>query len=289
MDDCHILTLNSADGTSLLARHWPATGPRATLALVHGFGEHSGRYSTMANHLADNGIQVVALDLRGHGRSDGKRGRIRSYDDYRADLDALLQRAAFLHESVRGPLVLFGHSMGGGVVLDYGLREPGAVDGIIASAPLIVMAEPPAPMLEKIVRGLAKVLPGGAIKQPIVGEKISTLKAEQDDYVNDALNHAEAGFKLAVEMVDVGQSIAARAAQWSLPLLVLHSEDDQLTDFAASRAFAERSGAQFLPFKGVAHEMHNDTSRPRVYRALLDFIDRDDVRARAQTRRKDPA
>lgn len=284
MDDCHILTLTSADGTSLLARHWEATGPRATMALVHGFGEHSGRYSPMANHLADNGIQVVALDLRGHGRSDGKRGRVRSYDDFRADLDTLLTHAKALHEGVNGPLVLFGHSMGGGVVLDYGLRNSKEVDGIIASAPLIVMAEPPAPILEKIVRGLAKMLPNGAIKQPIVGEKISTLKSEQDAYVADALNHGEVGLKLAVEMVDTGQTIADGVSRWSLPLLILHSEDDQLTDFPASKAFAEQSGAEFIPFKGVAHEMHNDTSRPRVYRALLDFFERDDVRACSNTK-----
>ncbi|MGB6231471.1 MAG: lysophospholipase [Litorimonas sp.] len=282
MDDCHILTLTSADGTSLLARHWEATGPRATLAIVHGFGEHSGRYGPMANHLADNGVQVVAADLRGHGRSEGKRGRVRSYDDFRGDLDALLARARDLHASVNGPLVLFGHSMGGGVVLDYGLSGRAEVNGVIASAPLITMADAPSKGLERVVRLLAKVLPGGAIKQPIVGDKISTLKAEQDEYVRDALNHGEAGFRLAVEMVDIGRSIAARAGEWDLPLLVLHSEDDQLTDFAASRDFADRAGAQFVAMRGVAHEMHNDTSRPRVYRAVLDFLERPDVRRKKE-------
>lgn len=274
MDDCHIFQLVSADGTKLHARHWAASTPHATLALVHGFGEHCARYAPMAAHLTARGIQVVAIDLRGHGRSEGKRGVIASYDDFRADLAALLDRARQLHDGLQGPLVLFGHSMGGGIVLDHGLNPAPGVDGIIASAPLVALAEPvPAP-LTFIVKLMAKIAPRTAMKQPIDGTKISTLPEEQRKYVEDALNHGQIGFKTALELVATGETLTQNAHNWARPLIIYHSDQDQLTDFANSRDFAAAAQAEFRAFTNVEHEMHNDTSRPAVYALMSDFIDR---------------
>jgi len=274
MDDCHTFQLTSADGTKLHARHWPASTPQATMALVHGFGEHCARYEPMAAYLTAKGVQVVAIDLRGHGRSDGKRGVIASYDDFRADLAALLDRASHMHKGVKGPLVLFGHSMGGGIVLDHGLNAAPGVDGIIASAPLVALAEPaPAPLVF-LAKLISKIVPNAVMKQPIEGEKISTLPEEQQKYIDDALNHGHMGFKTALELVTTGEEITRSAGQWSLPLIVYHSDQDQLTDFAASQDFAAAAEAEFRAFTDVEHEMHNDTSRPAVYALISDFIDR---------------
>ncbi|MGB3457471.1 MAG: lysophospholipase [Litorimonas sp.] len=274
MDDAHTFRLASADGTALHARHWPARSAHATLVLVHGFGEHAARYLNMADTLTAHGVQVVAADLRGHGRSDGKRGVIGGYDEFRADLAALLGKARSLHEGVKGPLVLFGHSMGGGLVLDHGLHHPDpGVDGIIASAPLVALAEPPPRPLEALMRGLARLAPKLALPQPIDGTKISTLPDEQTAYVEDALTHGTLGLKTAVDMVDTGASLTRDAAQWSLPLLVYHSPQDQLTDYDASRAFCEAARGRFETFEEVAHEMHHDTSRAAVHTLILDFID----------------
>lgn len=274
MDDCHTYQLISADGTKLHAQHWDAATTHATLALVHGFGEHGARYAPMAAHLTAQGVQVIAIDLRGHGRSDGKRGVVLSYDDFRADLAALLDRARQLHEGVKGPLVLFGHSMGGGIVLDHGLGPAPGVDGIIASAPLVALADPvpgPIALLAKII---SKIAPRAAMKQPIDGTKISTLVEEQRKYVDDPLNHGQLGFKTALEMVATGEALTQNASRWALPLIVYHSDQDQLTDFATSRDFAATAQAEFRAFTDVEHEMHNDTTRPAVYALISDFIDR---------------
>ncbi|MGJ8558792.1 MAG: alpha/beta hydrolase [Litorimonas sp.] len=274
MDDCHTYQLISADGTKLHARHWTAPTTHATLALVHGFGEHGARYAPMAAHLTAQGVQVIAIDLRGHGRSDGKRGVVLSYDDFRADLAALLDRARQLHAGVKGPLVLFGHSMGGGIVLDHGLSASPGVDGIIASAPLVALADPvPAPvaLLAKII---SKIAPRAAMKQPIDGTKISTLAEEQRKYVEDPLTHGQLGFKTALEMIATGEALTQNASRWALPLIVYHSDQDQLTDFATSRDFAAAAQAEFRAFTDVEHEMHNDTTRPAVYALISDFIDR---------------
>lgn len=273
-----MFSLASADGTSLFARHWEATGPRATLLLIHGFGEHSGRYGAMGTHLSDNGVQVLAIDLRGHGRSDGPRGVIRSYEEFRKDLRAGLDRAQDLHEKIphrqRGPLILFGHSMGGGIVLDHGLNHPGDVDGVIASGPLIEPRDPvPAP-LAILARIISAIRPTATMKNTIKGDQISTVPAEQTAYEQDVMNHDRLGFRLALEMIGTGQDIAARASEWRDPLLLYHARADQLTDFAASERFAKAApGVIFKPYPGVEHEMHNDTSRAAVYRDILDFIE----------------
>ncbi|MEL6686904.1 MAG: lysophospholipase [Pseudomonadota bacterium] len=274
MDDVHTIQLTARDGTTLMGRHWEAQHAFATVALVHGFGEHCGRYQPWVQHLTARGIQVVAIDLRGHGRSDGPRGVINGYDDFRADLDALLTRAKELHAPLSGPLILMGHSMGGGIVLDYGLQEEPGVDGIIASAPLIALAEPPPSILQIIVRGLAKLFPRLALKQPIDGSKISTMPAEQSTYVDDALNHGSMGVKTVVDLIDTGRALMDKAGHWSIPLLIYHSDQDQLTDFETSHDFAALARAEFHSFTNVEHEMHNDTSRAAVYALVDGFIDR---------------
>jgi len=273
MDDGHTFQLTSGDGTTLFARHWSAKHPHATLALVHGFGEHSGRYADMANHMAQHGVQTVAIDLRGHGRSSGKRGVIRSFDDYRADLSALLTRARALHGENKGPLVLYGHSMGGGIVLDHGLRPDPRVAGIIASAPLVAPADPvPAP-LRAIVKFVAKLMPNASMKNAISGDQVSTLPHEQAEYERDALNHNRLGLKTAVEIIENGEALTERASDWALPLLMVHATGDQLTDFEASQTFGAAARADFRAYPEVEHELHNDTSRAAIYQAILDFID----------------
>lgn len=274
MDEVHTFKLTSKDGTALMERHWEAKQPFATIALVHGFGEHCGRYQPWAEHLAARGVQLVAIDLRGHGRSDGPRGVISRFDDFRDDLDALLTRARELHASVPGPLILMGHSMGGGIVLDHGLRPNPGVDGIIASAPLIALKEPPPAPLQFIVRALAKLFPRLALKQPIEGEKISTLPHEQKAYVEDPQTHGQMGVKTAVDLIENGQALMEKAHDWSIPLLLYHSDQDQLTDFETSQDFAARARAEFHRFTDVEHEMHNDTSRQTVYSLIDGFIDR---------------
>lgn len=246
---------------------------RAVLSLVHGFGEHCGRYADMAKALSDSGIATVALDLRGHGRSDGKRGVVRNYNEYFADLECLLETSRARHPDV--PHILYGHSMGGGLVLNYMLREtPRDITAVIASAPLLRLAEPVPGPLKLIMKGLTKLLPDFALSQPIKGEAVSSLPEEQARYVKDPLNHGTLGGRLALGMIARGEESVLRASEFSKPLLILHSKDDALTDFDASEAFARQvPTCQFVAFEGVAHEMHNDTSRPKVYSDMIQFIE----------------
>lgn len=264
------VSLISADGTQLFGRHWPTENPKAVMALVHGFGEHCGRYANMAAHLNAQGIAVVGLDMRGHGKSAGKRGVVKSYEDFRNDLDALLTHTRALYPGA--PVVLYGHSMGGGIVLDHGARNPSALP-IIASAPFIRLTDPIPGALRAFIKFMGRVWPAGAISQPIDGTKISNLGEEQTLYIEDSLNHGTLGFRLAEAMVATGERLSADAKNWDRPLLLLHSHADQLTSFQASADFAQAARqVAFHPFEASQHEMHNDAPRPEVYGLMSDFI-----------------
>lgn len=247
---------------------------RAVVSLVHGFGEHCGRYKDMATFLAKHGIATVGLDLRGHGRSGGKRGVVRNYDEFSQDLSHLLETSRAAFPDI--PHVLYGHSMGGGLVLNYMIREkPDDIRAVIASAPLLKLATPPPTALKGLMRIITAIVPDFSVSQPVKGEAISTLPKEQALYVNDPLTHGTLGGRLALAMMARGSETLDAAQTFPKPLLVLHSEDDVLTDFSASKTFSEKAPhGTFVPYAGVAHEMHNDTSRPLVYQTMLDFIER---------------
>ena len=260
----------SADGTQLAGRHWPVETPKAVMALVHGFGEYSGRYNPMAAHLNALDIAVVAIDLRGHGKSAGKRGVVKSYDDFRADLDALLTKTRALYPVT--PRVLYGHSMGGGVVLDHGSRK---LDGlpIIASAPLITLADPIPGAVRAFAKLMGKIMPQGSLQQPIDGTKISNLSEQQTLYMNDPLNHGKMGFRLAEGMVANGERLSGDAKRWDRPLLLVHSKADQLTGYQGSADFAaDAAQVEFHTFETCQHEIHNDAPRAEVYGLMSDFI-----------------
>ena len=265
-------TQSKADGLSLFGRHWPAQNPKAVMNLIHGFGEHSGRYEHMAKHLNAHGISVTAIDLRGHGRTEGPRGVCRQYSDFVSDVDALLSHSKTLYPDL--PQFLFGHSMGGGLVLHHGLTQSGhSIAGYLVSAPLIKPKDPvPAP-LKALANILRRILPNGGMPNTLSGDKISTLPSEQADYEADGLNHARLGFGLAIGMLGAGEEVEAQAARWDKPLRLWHAKGDQLTDFMASENFAQNAqNCQFTAFENVEHEMHNDTSREAVYDLMLDFM-----------------
>lgn len=271
MDDGGVFTVPSSDGVKLFGRVWSVDAPHAVLSLVHGFGEHSGRYAGMAQYLNGQGIAVVAIDLRGHGRSEGRRGAVRSMDDYRHDLSCLLTKTRTLFPNV--PHILYGHSMGGGIALDYGFKPDSDIRAMISTGPLIKLADNPPALLRGLIRVLKFIAPKMTLSQPIKGDKVSTLKEEQCLYEQDPLNHGKMGIRTAVGLFDMGTQISRRASQWKLPLLLMHAKADQLTDFAASEAFAMHAkNVTFVPILKAQHEVHNDVTRHKVYLSMANYI-----------------
>ena len=271
---------NPTDDTELMGTVLAAPkAPRAVIALVHGFGEHAGRYRPFARELEARGFAVVGLDLHGHGRTNGARGRCDRYERLREDVDMLLWEVR--ERFPEAPVILYGHSMGGGLVLDHVLQRGGFVrdgqklSGVIASAPLLEAVDAPPGIALSALGLVRRFAPGFALRQPITGAKISTMPEERAAYESDPLIHNRLGVGLGLDILASGKRSLKRAAEFSLPLLVMHARGDELTSFAASERFAEAApDCNFIAFEGVAHEIHNDTSRARVADEVSRFAER---------------
>ena len=269
---------NPTDDTILHGRVLAAPAkPRAVIAIVHGFGEHIGRYADVAESLGDMGYAVLGLDLHGHGSTPGRRGYVKSYKRLHEDVDMLLVEARSRFRDL--PIYLWGHSMGGGLVLDYVTsngaveREDGRLAGVIATAPLIEAVDPPPAPAFAVLRLMEKVAPTFALRNSITGDQISTLPEEQSRYEADPLNHDKLTLSLGLRILDAGKRLSKRRAPFPVPLLLMHSRDDTLTRFTASETFATNAeGCNFHPFEGVAHELHNDSSRGEVLRLIDAFV-----------------
>ena len=156
--------------------HYPCENAEKVVVLIHGIGEHAGRYARMAEYFEKEKIAIVSMDLRGHGRSGGKRGHCAPREDVLADIDALICHAQELYPGV--PVVMYGHSMGGNITLDYRARG-GKNDtpcGYIISAPWIRLCAPGGEVLAKVLVPLSKIAPEFTITQKIGEETLGNLR-----------------------------------------------------------------------------------------------------------------
>lgn len=253
------------DELQLFYRCWcPATPPRAAVIIVHGFSDHSGRYATIVQDLVHRTIAVYSFDQRGHGRSPGKRGFIESFTEFRQDLLSFKHIVAAQHADI--PLYLMGHSMGGLIVLDFGLHHPDAIDGVIASAPYL--NDPPiSPILRVLSRALSRIWPSFSLKVGLDSTGLSRLPETVQAYEEDPLVHGKGTPRLDRELSAAVAATNANASRFELPLLIMHGTADRLTDPEASRRFYENASSQdktFILYEGGYHEGHNDIHRERV-------------------------
>mgnify|MGYP001252289732 CR=1 FL=1 len=275
-------TRQSHDGLSLYHQCWsPDEPPRAVVCLVHGLGEHTGRYAHVAAALNEAGYALLGCDLRGHGRSGGARGHTPSYDALMDDIDRLLDEAAHRHPGL--PRFLYGHSLGGNLVLNYGLRskpalrsEP-AIAGVIATSPALRLATPPPPVQVALVRAINKVYGGLQIPNGLDLEGLARDPAVIRAYTSDPLVHNKISMRLALGMFESGEWALAHAAGFPLPLLLVHGTQDKLTSAQASEEFAARMPGGRCTLKlweGYYHETHNEPEKAGVLQFMIDWLNR---------------
>ncbi len=272
-----ISRVTGADGTELRTRHWPASEPWATLLLVHGLGEHSGRYEHVGERLSTAGIDTHAFDLRGQGASDGRRGDIDRWSRYHDDLAERLG-AARAAAGAR-PLVLYGHSMGGLIVAGYLLSDRPKPDLAVLTAPgldstLAAWKQVLAPFLGRVVPTLAiptGVDPSTLSRDPSVGERVKV------DDLCVRVSTSRFGAEALVEQARV----RAGARSIGVATLVLHGLDDRLVQAAASEVFEGVRGIERRTYPGLRHELHNEPEGPAIIDEVVAWL-RERARLSAQ-------
>ena len=266
--------VHSGDDVELYVRIWSTVSdPRAAVIMTHGHGEHIGRYEHLARALAGRGFQCFGYDLRGHGRSSGQKGYLESWADYRQDLISILNRVN--EKGASCPVFLYGHSLGGVVALEYCLHVSEGIQGVIASGPAIGKPNIPE-ILFLISRLLSRVYPTFTIATQLETAALSRDASVVRDYEEDPLVHDRGTARLGTELTATAEWIQAHAADWSLPLFILHGEMDRLINPADSRRFYDNVPIEdktYLELKDGYHEPHNDLEKDFVMRRIGDWIE----------------
>lgn len=265
-------TFVGAAAATLFGQSWRPEQPKAVVLVVHGFGEHSGRYGYLVPPLTAAGYAVYSLDHRGHGRSPGKRGHIDSFDDYLADVRAL---AAFAQAASPGlPVVVFGHSLGGLIALLYALRYPSGLAGVIASAPLLTKPNV-SPMLLTVAQLLSRVAPSFALDTGLDATTISRDPAEVARYTSDPQVHSKSTARAGSEIMKAIDWAQAHAGELTVPLLLYHGDADNLVPIEGSRRFfaaVQEQDKQFVERPGGYHESHNDLGRDELFAMIVAWL-----------------
>jgi alpha-beta hydrolase superfamily lysophospholipase len=230
-------TFKGFGGLDLYCQSWhPAGLVKATIVMVHGLGGYSGLFHPAVQHLVSQDYEIYAFDLRGHGRSPGQRGYINAWSEFREDLCCFLQQVQQQRSLPTAPCFLWGHSLGGTIVLDYGLRSPEQVDGLIVTAPALGQVSVSRYKLA-LGRLLSGVLPRFSLKLGIQTELCSRDPDVCAVYLQDPLRHEYGSARLATEFFATVAWINQHASDLRIPLLMLHCSTDEVTLPEASRDF----------------------------------------------------
>lgn len=270
---------SSLDG--LAAYEFPCDNPKVIMCCVHGIGEHFGRYDRMAGILSGYGIKMIGMDLRGHGNTPGTRGHCAPRADVLSDIDAMIKYAVDRYAGV--PVVLYGHSMGGNITLDYRYRGKfaGVPRAYVISAPWIKLVRPVTGILYGTVKIMSKLVPSLTVSSA-VDEKILGNPESVGPYSEDPLVHSRISMLTAFEGFSIGNAIydgswMKRGEGRERPLLLMHGNADMICDVEGSRKVAALEGdiCEYVEWDNYYHEIHNggpDADGSEVIRKMGEWI-----------------
>ena len=251
--------------------HSPGEKIRAVVILIHGLGEHIQRYSYWAELFTRENIGFSGVDLPGHGRSAGRRGNIKNFSVTDEMIDILLESCRRTFTGV--PIFLYGHSLGGGIVLNYLIRKNPQVKGAVITSPWLRLSFEPPKIKLKMAAVMKSIMPGLVQSASLNVNHISHVKEVNDNYLSDPLNHDKISVGLFSSVVSAADYSMEHAADLKIPTLLLHGSADLITSPDASREFAAKSAiVEFRIWEGGYHELHNESFKDDVFAYISNWI-----------------
>ncbi|MBD0349956.1 MAG: alpha/beta hydrolase [Flavisolibacter sp.] len=265
--------LTTTDGLQLAGEYFIPQGEiKGVVALVHGMGEHFGRYKHVAEFFGTIGYATVGMDHRGHGKSQGRKGHTPSYNHLMDDLDLLLKKA---HELFAGlPVILYGHSMGGNLAANYVLRRKPQLKGLILTSPYFKLAFEPPKWKVTLAKAMAGIIPTFTQPTEIELAALSRDEAVVDTYKNDPLVHDKITSAFFIHVHSAGLYPIEHAKELQVKTLAMHGTADRLSSPEGTKEFANTNPhmIELKLWNGFYHEIHNEKGRQQVFDYMARWI-----------------
>ena len=257
--------LDAQDGVALFYRFWRPASPQGVVVLAHGAGEHCGRFDHVARILARHGLAVYGYDQRGLGRSGGTRGHLERVGQYGEDLARIIALAVRLSPGL--PVGLYGHSMGGQVVLSYAIQHPEGLHWVVATSPWLELSKKVPVWQEGLGRLLSRVWPSFTMPAGVPASYLAHPQEVGRAYLADPYVVKKVSARWYTELVAGARQALVEAPRLQVPLLLLQAGDDRLVVPAASERFYRQAGSPdktFRAYPGLYHELHNEPEGPEI-------------------------
>jgi len=262
------------DGQQLYHEIWPAPGEtRATVLVVHGYGEHCGRYQNPVGALRPRGFEVFAFDYRGHGQAGGRRGHVDRFAEYLDDLDRALEVA---RSRGKRPLFLLGHSLGGLIAARYVIERRKDFAGLVLSSPFFGFRLKLPPLKKSVGRLASRWAPRLTLKNELDVRTLSRDPAVGEAYARDRFVHRVGTARWLTESTAAQARCLEEAGAITLPVLGYAGDADAIADHDATRAVFDRIAARdktLTIYPGGYHELMNDTCKDEVLAALVKWLE----------------
>lgn len=261
------------NGNQIYAVEWPVAKARAVMGIIHGVGEHCRRYDEMAEWYNRQGIAVLGYDRQGYGRSEGRKGYAENYKEYVDEIAHLLIECEHRYPDL--PVFLYGHSMGGHLLLRYLIRRHPNISAAVVSAPHIRLAFTPNPLLVGLGKVMRSIYPTFTQDNQLDTALLSRTPAIKPAYDADPLVHAKLTSRTGIDILENADELNRYADGLNLPTLLMHGESDGITSHNGSLDFAERNSADltFKTWPGLYHELHNEPEREEVFNYVLAWLE----------------
>jgi alpha-beta hydrolase superfamily lysophospholipase len=262
--------------TKLYGSYFKPKNIKAVIVLIHGMGEYFGRYvDHVIPHFYKNSIAVIAYDQFGHGKTEGKRGHNPGFEEVLDCVTVVINKSKEVFGNKQ--TFLYGHSMGGNVVINYVLRRKHHLKGVIATSPFLKLAfEPPAWKL-KIAKALLKIAPSLTMDNELDVNAVSRDTEEVEKYKKDLLIHDKVSPNYSIVFIETGQWALDNASKLKIPMLLMHGTGDLLTSYKASKEFAKNAGSKVTLklYDGAYHELHNDIIKNDVLDEMTSWLNKE--------------
>lgn len=261
------------NNTTIFGQIWQPKNVKAIIILVHGMGEHSSRYkNSLIPCLIENDYAIVAFDQFGHGLSKGKRGHCPNYESLLNLISFAIKKGKELFPNL--PVFLYGHSLGGNLVINYSLKRNHHLKGIIATSPFLRLAFQPPKWKMIIGKLLLKILPSLTMSSELDVKAISRDLKEVKQYEEDPLVHDKVSPMYSFPIIKNGEWAIKNAYKLETTMLVLHGTGDQIIDYKASEEFCKNTkNASLKLFKDAYHELHHDLCSEAFFKTIIDWLD----------------